>query len=712
MTFFRDELPYILRISTLRRYFTQSIQILQSESIKVLWTRICLKIISIRRFTAIQLHKYRIEENIGTLRFDACQESIVSIVIPVYNKPLYTYTCLKSIAENTGDLPYEVIVVDDCSDSETMEMLRTVQNIRLLRNETNIGFIKSCNSGARKAKGEYLVILNNDTIVTKGWLQALLRTFEIDGKTGLVGCKLIYPDGRLQEAGGICWKDGSAWNYGRLDDPNKPEYNYLREVDYCSGACLMIPCKLFHDVGLFDEWYEPGYYEDTDLAFRTRDVGKKVYYQPRAVVVHFEGVTLGTNLTRGVKRYQEINRSKFYQRWKTVLDGFRNNGVNPEFEKERNVDKRILVVDARMLTPDRDSGSHRMFKLLGIFQELGYKVTFVPTNLAYQQPYVSELQERGIEVLYAPYVRSVERYLREKGRYFDIIMLSRADVAARFIDDVKEYSPDALVIFDTVDLHFIREQRMARVRKSSSLRRLAERRKKQELQIASKAHITLVVSSVERDIIQEFSPELRVEIVSNIHEVRGSATSFHKRDGILFVGGFEHPPNTDAVTYYVQKILPLIRQSLGGTKTYIVGSNPPPTITSLASHDIIVTGYVKDVSRYFNKCRVSIAPLRYGSGVKGKINMSMSYGLPVVATSIAAEGMFLRNEFDVLIADDVKSFADAVVRLYRDEVLWNKLSANGLNNLEKHFSKRVVRKTLENILGLNPMDRGCFTCKR
>ncbi|MCK4828211.1 glycosyltransferase family 2 protein, partial [bacterium] len=324
----RIGLPYTSRTSTLRRYFRRSIQILQSQGIRELWRCVCLEIISIKRFAVIQAQKYRVEENIGPLRFIACQEPLISIVIPVYNKPLYTFSCLKSIVENTADLSYEVIVIDDCSDLETAEMLRMVQNIRILRNKTNLGFIRSCNKGAMAARGEYVVILNNDTIVTEGWLQALLKTFEIDDNTGLVGCKLIYPDGRLQEAGGIVWKDGSAWNYGRLDDPNKPEYNYLREVDYCSGACLMIPRQFFHDVCLFDECYAPAYYEDTDLAFRVRETGKKVCYQPRGVVIHFEGVTSGTSVTHGVKQYQEINRSKFCQRWKSVLAGFRNNGVN------------------------------------------------------------------------------------------------------------------------------------------------------------------------------------------------------------------------------------------------------------------------------------------------------------------------------------------------------------------------------------------------
>jgi glycosyltransferase involved in cell wall biosynthesis len=343
-----------------------------------------------------------------------------------------------------------------------------------------------------------------------------------------------------------------------------------------------------------------------------------------------------------------------------------------------------------------------MFNLLSILQQLGHKVTFVPANLAYEQPYVGLLQERGIEVIHAPYAKSVESYIVKHARHFDVIVLSRANVADRFIGWINKYAPDALVIFDTVDLHFVREQRMAEVFQSASLRRLAEKRKRQELAIASRADITLVVSPVEKSILEEMAPELSVEIVSTIHETQGGATSFEQREGILFIGGFHHPPNVDAVVYYVQEIVPLIRQELGEITHYIVGSNPPLRVISLAADDIEVTGYVKDVSGYFNNCRLSVAPLRYGSGVKGKVNMSMSYGLPVVATSVAAEGVFLTHESDVLIGDDARSFAHAVVRLYSDEVLWKRLSENGLKNIEKHFSKSVARRALEDILSAHP----------
>ncbi|PYL40519.1 MAG: glycosyl transferase, partial [Verrucomicrobia bacterium] len=167
--------------------------------------------------------------------------------------------------------------------------------------ETNSGFITSCNRGAEAARGKYLVFLNNDTIVRQGWLTALLDTFAQEQRAGIVGSKLLYPDGRLQEAGGIIWRDATGWNYGKFDDPQKPEYNYLRDVDYCSAAALMIPKSLFASVGCFDSRYTPAYYEDTDLAFKIRAAGYRVLYQPLSEVIHYEGATGGTDLSTGAK---------------------------------------------------------------------------------------------------------------------------------------------------------------------------------------------------------------------------------------------------------------------------------------------------------------------------------------------------------------------------------------------------------------------------
>src|SRR5690606_28734353 len=283
------------------------------------------------------------------LRFPAAEAPLVSIVIPVYNKHLYTFHCLQTVLQTCAELSYEVIVVDDRSTDETPAMLAAMENLVVVTNAENAGFIRSCNAGARAARGEWLVLLNNDTEPKPGWLQALLQTFRDFPDAGMAGARLVYPDGTLQEAGGIVWQDGTAWNYGRNDDPNKPEYSYARRADYCSGAVLMLRRQDFLDLGLFDEHFLPAYYEDTDLAFRVRAAGRQLYYQPLATVVHFEGITSGTDTGGGAKRYQVVNQEKFFERWRETLATHRPNGMLPTLEKEREVRKRVLVLDARKI---------------------------------------------------------------------------------------------------------------------------------------------------------------------------------------------------------------------------------------------------------------------------------------------------------------------------------------------------------------------------
>jgi glycosyltransferase involved in cell wall biosynthesis len=327
-----------------------------------------------------------------------------SLIIPVYQQHLLTFTCLKSIADTCAGMAIEVIVIDDCSPEPAAEALRLVTGIRVVRNESNLGFLRNCNKAAAMARGEFVVILNNDLILTGDWLTQMTSVFDRVADTGMVGAKLIYPDGRLQEAGGIVWRDGSAWNVGRGDDPDKPGYSYLREVDYCSGACLLLKRAFWNELGGFDG--HPGLFRRHRSRFRVRQKQRRVIYQPHAVVaIAFEGQNSSTG--SGVKRYQVINQKTFAERWSGVLARHRVNGLSPDLERDRYVQRRVLVVDACMLTPDQDAGSLRMFEMLGIMRDMGCKVTFVADNLEHRQPYVSQIQAMGVEVLHHPYLSSI-----------------------------------------------------------------------------------------------------------------------------------------------------------------------------------------------------------------------------------------------------------------------------------------------------------------
>ena len=629
------------------------------------------------------------------LKFQITENPEASIIIPMFNKSDLTYNCLRSILENTNGVDYEVIVVDDSSTEDISWLKSMVTGIRIISNEQNLGFVGSCNRGAHHAKGKYLVFLNNDTLVTESWLQEMLKVFSCLDNVGIVGARLVFPDGKLQEAGGIIWKDGSGWNYGRMDNPKKPEYSYLREVDYCSGACICISKKTFEELGGFDEVFSPAYYEDTDLAFKVRSAGMKVVYNPFAIVFHLEGATAGRDTSQGIKRYQEVNRQKFLAKWKNFLDKhhFPFSEDLLFLARERPKKGVILVADHYVPMWDKDSGSYRMYNILKILSELGYKVIFWPDNLADLQPYTRKLQEMGIEVIYgAEY--SFEKYLREYGKFINLVWACRANFAPKYLAEAKKQG--IRTIYDTIDLHYLREMRRAEIEGSERLKKKALELKEVELTWARNSDKVLVVSHVEREILEKEGIS-NVVVIPNIHTVVDDIPGFDRREGIMFIGSFEHPPNEDAVVWFVKEIFPLVRSALGNVKFYIVGNSPTKAVKSLENEHIIVTGYVPDVDPYFKNSRVFVSPLRYGAGLKGKIGQAMAYGLPVVTTSIGAEG-FICSPEPFKIADTPSEFAHWVVQLYKDRNLWAKYSELGRECIRSHFSYSVVKEKIQDTI--------------
>jgi glycosyltransferase involved in cell wall biosynthesis len=359
--------------------------------------------------------------------------------------------------------------------------------------------------------------------------------------------------------------------------------------------------------------------------------------------------------------------------------------------------KNILVIDHHLPRPDRDSGSLRMFQILKLLHQLGHRVTFIPDNLADMPPYTGELQKRGIKVVYHPYIKNVRDYLISHGSEFDAVVLSRCDFARKHIADVRLHAPQSRIIFDTVDLHFLREEREAQLTGDPEARRKAQERQCLEHELIEQADETWVVSSVEQQLLQKKWPHASIQVVSNIVDIPGSSTPFALRRDCLFIGSFLHSPNIDAVLFFVERVYPLVSKRLRDAKFYIVGDKAPPEVVALATEKIIVTGLQKDVRPFFENVKLSVAPLRFGAGVKGKVNQSMGFGVPVVATSLAVEGMGLIDREDVLVADTPEDFAGALIELYESEELWNGLSENGVKKTRALYSVEAARERLSHL---------------
>jgi len=641
-----------------------------------------------------------------SIHFDLPAAPTVTVIIPVYGKLDHTLHCLRSIQLSGTRTTFEVLVIDDCSADETAELLALVSGIRLVRNEQNSGFLLSCNKAASLAKGNFLLFLNNDTEVVPGWLDALHATFLDFPDAGLVGSRLLFADGRLQEAGGIIWEDASGCNHGRDDDANRPEYNFLRDVDYCSGASIMVPRRMFQDLGGFDTRYAPAYYEDTDLAFAVRQAGLRVLYQPLSTALHFEGVTSGTDIGSGVKSFQAVNQRTFLAKWHKVLATYGTRAGDVRQHCERKVQRRALVFDWSTPRPDRDSGSIDTLNYIRMLQLLGFKVVFCPHDLDYACHYTEALQGRGVECLYFPYTDTLEQHLQRFGAGYDLVLLHRVHFAAQQIHNIRRYCRNACVLFNTVDLHYVREARQAALEQSKRLAKAARLTKKQEFMVMRKANATIVISEHERAILQRELPRVRIVALPYIRETVTRIPAYHERRNILFVGSFRFEPNIDAVSHFVRDIWPRIQAVLPDVDFLVVGSDMPDSILALAAEPgVRLLGYVEDLTTMLGQCRVTVAPLRYGAGIKGKIGTSLCHGVPCIATPLAAEGMALTDRADILLGADPEAFAQAVIDVYLDEALWARVSDGGLDLFRREFSfargLERFRKLLVEDLGMS-----------
>jgi GT2 family glycosyltransferase len=614
----------------------------------------------------------------------------VSIVIPVYNQIRTTITCLQSIVDTWFEsLAVQIVLVDDASNDETIEFAKCLPGLTYLRNDTNLGFLLSCNRGAQLAKGKYICFLNNDTAVTNGWLDELVVTADSDEAIGAVGSKLLFADGRLQEAGGIIWQDASGWNYGRGDDANDARYNYTRDVDYCSGASLLVRADIFRKLGGFSEEFVPAYFEDTDLCFSLRKHGFRVLYQPKSIVVHYEGVTSGRSTETGTKRFQELNRPKFIAKWSDDLERHLENDPGSGLRGARRLGraKTLLMIDNYVPEFDKDSGSNKLFNIIKQFQGIGYDVIYAPDNYHRSEPYTSILQRLGVEVLYRSSKQpSLQQSVQERLPLVDLIWIGRPEIAEKWIPIVRRHACDVPVVYDTHDLHFVRRKRELEIKgiADSEQWHQWQQEKERELAVIRAADVPITVSDVERCLLAQ---EERIEtafVIPNVHELRERTCGYEDTEGILFIGGYAHEPNVDAAVFLCERIMPLVWEAQPDIIVTLLGTNPPATLRRLACERVIVPGYIHDVDPYFERARVFAAPLRYGAGLKGKIGHAFSFRVPTVTTQIGAEGFNIEDELHAIVANDPRRFAESLVRVYLDPALWHRLSRGGAACVEQY----------------------------
>jgi GT2 family glycosyltransferase len=638
----------------------------------------------------------------GPIELPTSDDPLVSLVMPLYAHAELTRAALESIRDVTEHVGYEVILVDDHADAATKMLLAQVRGARMITSETNIGYLRSVHRGVDAARGRWLVLCNNDIEVQPGWLSALMDCGESESDVAIVAPMYLDPNGKLSEAGGIIWRDGTGCNYGRGQDPSDCHYEYRREIDYGSAAALLVRTEFWHEVGGFDERFLPMYYEDTDLCFEARARGWRVMFEPLSRVIHVEGATAGVDETAGHKRHQELNRPKFVEKWRERLDAEHLPAGQPNHWLAANLRRRphVLVADHRVPMWDRESGALRMRGMLEALVGFGCHVTFLPDNMLPMQPYTRQLQRMGVEVVHGIEIPTGLDAIMPS---LSLVILSRPQVAARWLDYVREHADQALVLYDTVDLHWLREARRATLETGSGagdwvMTSKASAMRELELGLIRGCDATAVVSDSERAQVEQDVPGSVVHVLPNVNPVRVPVPGVDRRSGVLFVGGFEHPPNADAVLMLVQEVMPLVWRERDDVAVTIVGHNPPPEVSALASERVRIAGWVAELDPLLDASRALVAPLRYGAGLKGKVTQALAAGLPVVTTPIGAEGLEATDGEQLLIGTGAEELAARVIRVLTDPDLWRHLSRAGQELAAEHCSPALMSEQLSRLL--------------
>ena len=631
-------------------------------------------------------------------------EPEVTVVIPAYNNLVYTLTAIVSLLELNENARYEILVGDDGSTDATPAVIGAIGGpVRHVPHAVNRGFLDNCNLTAEQARGAHIVFLNNDVIVMPGWLDSLQQTFTANPKVGLVGSKLLNGDGTLQEAGGILWRDGTGWNFGLGQDATRPEYNYLKPVDYCSGASIALPADLWRELGGFDPLFAPAYCEDSDLCMRVRAAGREVVFQPFSQLVHHEGRSHGRDLTQGIKAYQQINQRKLADRWSEVwsVENFEP-GQSAFLARDRSRGRpHIVIVDHYVPQWDRDAGSRTIYHYIRTFVDCGFQVTFWPDNLYRDPVYTPNLQNMGVEVIYSTdYFRKFPAWMKENGSYIDYILLSRPYIAINYIDTIRKNS-NAKVLYYGHDLHFKRMQTEFDILGTEGLPHEIKKMKKMEMNMCRKADVYLFPSFEEIQLVKSEIDGVGtgMNVPMNIFEPGEIATEYAPagRDefSLLFVGGFGHGPNADAVNWFLAEIMPRLIAEDARYTLMIAGSSPPQEITELVGAGVQVLGPVTDgeLDELYARAGVAIAPLRFGAGVKGKVIEALAKGVPVVTTSVGVQGIPGAERF-VLVGADPDAFAQAVLDVAARPAETADRVGRGLDFIRRNYSRDGLRRQL------------------
>lgn len=603
-----------------------------------------------------------------------------SVVIVGWRSAPHLLRCLRSLAANRPVESFEVVVVlNEPSEELVASLERDIDGILLLRSRVNLGYARACNWGVAKARGEYVALLNDDTEVDAGWLDSLIHTIEAGREIGAVGSRLLNPDGSLQEAGSLIWSDGSTSGVRPSNVTHSDRLDWAREIDYCSAASLLVRRTTWEQVGGLEEGYFPAYYEDVDFCLKLKELGLRIWYQPLSVVYH----EMSASTSGSWRHYLMMrNRARFVSRWSHVLDRC----VPPSHNDPEAVDRaiwlamgsptRILVIDDRLPEAAIGAGFPRMVDTLNqLVQAPDHHVTlFLTAGAAGDHTGWSGL---GVRVLMGG---DLAEQLVALNFRPDVVIISRPHNYERHAALIRRELPSARIVYDAEALYHRRIERQADLvhDEEEGWKLLAEANAMRSLEreIFQDADHIVCISDGEAKAVADLHDRASIDVLSaHLSMPRITSRRFAERSDLIFVAGWLagcESPNGDGLLWFIRHVLPLVRARVAWARVRVTGANPPGELRRLAGPSVRFEGRVEDLHDFYDRARLAVVPIRFGAGVKLKTIEAMQFGVPIVSTSVGAEGVNSLGTTGLVVTDDPRSFAEAVASLLTNRSVWER----------------------------------------
>ena len=638
------------------------------------------------------------------LVFSRSAKPEVSIIVVLYNQAPLTFRCLCSIAREVLT-PYELIVIDNGSTDATTAVLDRLEGAAVVRNPTNLFFLRAVRQGAERANSEHILLLNNDAILQEGAVEYALDTMKSAADIGAVGGRILLSEKTLQEAGNIIWRDGSCLSYGRDEDSEGPEFMFQRDVDYCSGAFLLLRHDLFRKLDYFDERFLPAYYEETDLCMRLREAGYRIVYDPRVQVLHREFGSLSAEKAIAL---QQKNRDIFFRKHKRQLET-KHLSPHPDHvllarARLPRSSMKILFLDDQVPHPSLGGGFPRAQQIVRALQELGHFVSFYPLQFPKDDwKDVYSVLPPQVEVMLGYGIMRLDEFMIERMNYYDKIIVSRPHnmaILRRVLKSKSALRQEAELIYDAEALFALRTIRQLQVLGKNPTEKQIRVLLAKEIDLARFADQVVVVSENEARYFSDGGCQ-RLTVLTHSLEPWPTISLFHERTGFLFVGALNDDlsPNTDSLVWFVDEIMPRLRRNLGReTVLNVIGRNEASRTKGLTSPGVRLLGRVPRLNGHYDQARVFIAPTRFAAGIPHKVHEAAAHGVPVVATSIVADQLGWRDRRDLLVADDPQKFSEACEELYTDEKLWYSVRKNALERIQSECSPERFRSKLAELV--------------